>query len=83
MSVTGHENLIGQLDLPDPDDRHVLAAGIHADAQVIVTHNLRALPSEQLAHWGVEAQNSDDFLTGLHQDNPAALGKIVPEITAL
>lgn len=83
VSVTGCEHLIGQLDLPDLDDRHVLAAAMHAEAQVIVTHNLRDFPSDQLAPWGVEAQHPDDFLTGLHQDNPAALGKIVTEITTL
>lgn len=30
VMVTGYEHLIGQLELPDPDDRHVLAAAIHA-----------------------------------------------------
>lgn len=83
VTVTGHEHLINQLDLPDADDRHVLAAAIHADAQVIVTHNLRDFPSERLAPWGVAAQHPDDFLTGLHQDHPNALGKIVTAITAL
>lgn len=31
--VTGHEPLIETLQLPDPDDRHVLAAAIKAGAQ--------------------------------------------------
>ena len=35
--VTGHEPLIEGLELPDPDDRHVLAAAIRCNAQVIVT----------------------------------------------
>jgi hypothetical protein len=38
--VTGYEDLIGALTLPDPDDRHVLAAAIRAGADVIVTTNL-------------------------------------------
>src|SRR5438105_10513690 len=37
--VTGYEDLIASLSLPDPDDRHVLAAAIHAHAEVIVTVN--------------------------------------------
>jgi hypothetical protein len=34
--VTGYEGLIHTVDLPDPDDRHVLAAAIHADARAII-----------------------------------------------
>ena len=41
--VTGYEDLIESLSLPDPDDRHVLAAAIRAGAEVIVTYNLEGL----------------------------------------
>lgn len=44
--VTNYEPLIEGLDLPDPDDRHVLAAAIQAGAQVIVTFNLKDFPAE-------------------------------------
>ena len=36
--VTNYEDLIPTLQLPDPDDRHVLAAAIRAGASVIVTN---------------------------------------------
>ena len=39
--VTGFEALVEGLALPDPDDRHVLAAAIQARAQAIITFNLR------------------------------------------
>jgi predicted nucleic acid-binding protein len=39
--VTGYEDLIPGLHLPDPNDRHVLAAAIRGRADVIVTANLR------------------------------------------
>ena len=42
--VTGYEPLIDGLTLPDADDRHVLAAAIRADADVIVTFNLTDFP---------------------------------------
>ena len=80
VTVTGYEHLIDQLDLPDADDRHVLAAAIHAGAQVIVTRNLRDFPAGRLNSWGVQAQHPDDFLTGVHQDHPDALGRIVAAI---
>lgn len=60
--VTGYENLIAGLDLPDADDRHVLAAAIRAGADVIVTMNLKDFPPTALAQYGVEAQHPDEFL---------------------
>ncbi|MFC9253100.1 PIN domain-containing protein [Amycolatopsis thailandensis] len=42
--VTGYEPLVTALDLPDPDDRHVLAAAIKARARVIVTEKPAGLP---------------------------------------
>ena len=54
--VTGYEPLIEVLDLPDVDDRHVLAAAIKANAQVIVTENTKDFPPEKLASWNIEAQ---------------------------
>src|SRR5690606_37512917 len=38
VQVDGYQSLIDSLDLPDPDDRHVLAAAIQCGAQSIITH---------------------------------------------
>jgi predicted nucleic acid-binding protein len=60
--VTDYESLIPGLTLPDPDDRHVLAAAITAAADVIVTFNLKDFPATALSPHGIEAQHPDEFL---------------------
>lgn len=57
--VDGFEELVGGLELPDPEDRHVLAAAIRASAQTIVTFNLKDFPADRLAAYGVEAHDAD------------------------
>lgn len=63
--VTGHELLAPGLNLPDADDRHVLAAAIVAGAQCIVTFNRKDFPATALEPFGVEAVHPDDFI--VHQ----------------
>lgn len=60
--VTGYEGRIENLTLPDPDDRHVLAAALEAQAQVIVTYNLRDFPADTLQPYGLEALHPDEFI---------------------
>ncbi|MFI6738151.1 PIN domain-containing protein [Nonomuraea sp. NPDC050451] len=60
--VEGYEPLMEGLKLPDPGDRHVLAAAIKAGAQIIVTSNLKDFPAEHLAAWDIEAKSPDDFV---------------------
>lgn len=38
--VEGYEHRISELELPEPDDRHVLVAAIYSGADLIVTKNL-------------------------------------------
>jgi predicted nucleic acid-binding protein len=60
--VTGYESLIEGLSLPDPNDRHVLAAAIRCRADVIVTFNLKHFPRDELRKYDVEALDPDDFV---------------------
>jgi PIN domain len=60
--VTGYEALIHVLELPDPDDRHVLAAAIVGRCDVIVTQNLKDFPNTALEPYGIDVQHPDEFL---------------------
>lgn len=66
--VTGYEGLIESLALPDPNDRHVLAAAITGRCDVIVTQNLADFPSAAVASFEVAVQHPDAFLSAhLHR----------------
>ena len=71
--VVDFENLIEGLNLPDPDDRHVLAAAIRGRADVIVTYNLKDFPNDYLEAYGMEAQHPDTFITHLFDLNSGAV----------
>jgi hypothetical protein len=60
--VSGYEGLIPSLRLPDPDDRHVLAAAIIGRCDVIVTQNLKHFPDSALAPYQIDVQHPDEFL---------------------
>ncbi len=61
--VENYEVLIDGLTLPDEKDRHVLAAAIKTNANIIVTDNLKDFPEEYLGTFGLSAKNADHFLT--------------------
>lgn len=71
--VTGFEPLIEGLNLPDPDDRHVVAAAIRTRAGVIVTFNLDDFPNDYLGQFGLSAQHPDEFITHLIDLSPGAV----------
>ena len=60
--VQKYEPIIPTLRLPDPKDRHVLAAAIHARADYIVTFNLKDFPQSALLPYRVEAISPDEFV---------------------
>ncbi len=75
--VVDFELLISSLNLPDVDDRHVLAAALHARADVIVTWNLKDFPASVLSARSILAETPDDFICRLLDfDAEAALGAL-------
>jgi hypothetical protein len=68
--VHGHEPLMADILLPDPNDRHVVAAAVRARGGVIVTRNLRDFPASALEPWGLVALHPDLFVMGLAAAEP-------------
>jgi predicted nucleic acid-binding protein len=60
--VEKFEHLIESIELPDPDDRHVVAAAIKCNADAIVTFNLKDFPKDVLAQQDIDVLHPDDFL---------------------
>ncbi|MEX0660377.1 MAG: PIN domain-containing protein [Balneolaceae bacterium] len=63
--VIGYEELVRSLSLPDPDDRHVLAAAIVSRSDVIVTFNLKDFDRKELSKYNIEAVHPDDFTVNI------------------
>lgn len=80
--VHGHETLIAGLDLPDENDRHVLAAAIRSGAQAIVTYNLRDFPEHVLEPFGIEAKHPDEFVVESIDISPAHVMRSLAEQAA-
>jgi hypothetical protein len=69
-TVGGYEKHIPRITLPDPDDRHVVAAGIVANATHVLTWNLRHFPANELKKFGLRRMSPDAFLAGLFDQIP-------------
>jgi PIN domain len=75
--ISGYERFISSIDLPDPDDRHVVAAALVGHADAIVTFNLKDFPPDVLTPLSLEAQHPDDFVVNqLHLNLTEALKAI-------
>jgi hypothetical protein len=60
--VRGYRRWESRLTLPDPNDRHVLAAALACVADIIVTFNTRDFPAALLSPFGVTALTPDPFV---------------------
>lgn len=78
--VTEYQPLIPVVDLPDPDDRHVLAAAIRVNAQLIVTRNRKDFPQKKLAQWGIKQKHPDEFVRDVIDLDSQAVWACVQQI---
>lgn len=76
------EGLADTLSLPDPDDRHVLAAAIAARADVLLTRNMRDFPPRTLARHGISPRAPDSLFLELWVDRPDAMAGIAGPVVA-
>jgi hypothetical protein len=68
--VSGYEEHLPRITLPDPNDRHVVAAAIAADATLVLTWNLRHFPASELKKFGLRRMTPDAFLSDLFDHLP-------------
>lgn len=80
--VQNYEPLIEGLQLPDPNDRHVLAAAIVGHADAIVTSNLKDFPVEVLAKHNIEPQHPDDFIMNQLELRPFEALEVIKKVRA-
>ena len=78
-NITGYEQRIPTLTLPDPSDRHILAAAIQSGATVIVTSNLKDFPASALTLHGIIAQSPDAFICSLYNATPEDMLNLLRE----
>jgi predicted nucleic acid-binding protein len=69
-NVENFTSFIYNIKLPDPDDRHVVAAAIRSKADFIVTYNLKDFPKSIENEYGIEILHPDEFLCNIYDSNP-------------
>lgn len=80
--VSGYEDIVDSIQLPDPDDRHVVAAAIRCGAQAIITFNLDDFPKTSLATYNIEPAHPDDFIYDNIDLAPATMAQVITEQSA-
>ncbi|MBP0639211.1 PIN domain-containing protein [Cupriavidus sp. AcVe19-6a] len=75
--VFGYEHLIESIELPDPDDRHVVAAAIHSGSERIITFNMKDFPASRAQGVQRRGDPPDDVVVDLFDLNA---GKVLAAV---
>jgi len=78
--IENYERHIESLSLPDPHDRHVLAAAIEAGAEILLTYNLRDFPEPVVAAYGVSVLHPDAFLRRVALEEAETVLSVIEEM---
>ncbi|MDR1824843.1 MAG: PIN domain-containing protein [Bifidobacteriaceae bacterium] len=81
--VIGYEDRLSEVQGPDPNDRHVIAAAATSPARLIVTHNLAHFPSTALLPFGLEAWHPDRLLTTLLDKHESVVIAVLQAMAAV
>ncbi len=73
---------IDTLTLPDRNDRHVLAAAIAGQADVLLTRNLRDFPTRVLARHNILRRDPDSFLLDFAHSGAVDMAAITATVQA-
>ena len=68
-----HFERLAHLSLPDEDDRHVIAAALAAEADIICTRNTPDFPPEVAAEFGFTVVTADELICRLITDFPSTM----------
>lgn len=79
--VTNYDGLGADLALIDEADRHVVAAAIRAQAQLIVTFNLKHFPEHALAKYDIEVKHPDEFVVDAIDLYPGRVASIIADMS--
>lgn len=78
--VRGYDYRITDIELPDKEDRHVLAAAVESGCDAVVTYNLRDFPQDVLTPYSIEALHPDDLLMRMVETDPSAIRKTMRDL---
>lgn len=80
--ITDFEGQESTLLLPDPDDRHVLAAAITCGADSIATFNLKDFPEDIVRGYGISVRTPDDIFLEIAAADPEGFLSAVATVRA-
>ncbi|MGA8165544.1 MAG: hypothetical protein WB791_11105 [Waddliaceae bacterium] len=78
--VSNYDSIENSLELPNPNDRHVLAAAIHCGSNFLLTENLRDFPQSILSHHYIHAVTVDTFLSSIMEQYQYELRRALESI---